>query len=80
MNVSGHQGITLTGSHEIFLSDGLTLLLDERKAFLDEMIYFMDQSQVEQRTRLDGRIPNLAEYWTMRLGTCAVGPTNHLAA
>ena len=37
------------------------------------MMLFIQMSEVEQNTRLSGRIPTLNEYWTCRMGTSAVG-------
>ena len=37
------------------------------------MVQFLAKSQHEQEIRLSGRIPTVAEYWSFRMGTSAVG-------
>ncbi|EHK21849.1 uncharacterized protein TRIVIDRAFT_53145 [Trichoderma virens Gv29-8] len=47
--------------------------IEQRKRFLQEMDFFIQKAQVEQKSRLDGRILSLEEYWDIRMGTSAVG-------
>ena len=42
------------------------------RRFYQEIARFMLASENEQRSRLDGKIPTLEEYWSFRLGTSAV--------
>ncbi len=46
--------------------------LEQRCLFLEEMIFFMDMSEQEQRLRLAGSIATLEEFWRYRLGSSAV--------
>ncbi|PNP54756.1 hypothetical protein THARTR1_04961 [Trichoderma harzianum] len=47
--------------------------VEQRKRFLREMEFFIRKSQLEQKSRLDGCILSLDEYWDIRMGTSAVG-------
>ncbi|KAL6695225.1 isoprenoid synthase domain-containing protein [Trichoderma pleuroticola] len=47
--------------------------IEQRKRFLREMEFFIQKSQLEQKSRLDGCILSLDEYWDIRMGTSAVG-------
>jgi hypothetical protein len=46
--------------------------LDQRKMVYDEMMFFMNMSEQEQRLRLSGTIPSIDEFWRYRLGSSAV--------
>ncbi|KAF2501934.1 terpenoid synthase, partial [Lophium mytilinum] len=46
--------------------------LAQRMMFYNEIRYFMEMSEREQRLRLAGPIPNLEEFWRYRLGSSAV--------
>ncbi|KAF2815340.1 terpenoid synthase [Mytilinidion resinicola] len=46
--------------------------LAQRTMFYDEIRYFMEMSEREQRLRLAGPIPALEEFWRYRLGSSAV--------
>ena len=48
-----------------------TKVLDQRRTFLNEILYFIEMTQVEQHIRLSLRLPTVAEYWHYRLGTSA---------
>ena len=39
---------------------------------MNEVCFFMEKSEVEQRLRLRDSIINIDEYWQYRLGTSAV--------
>ncbi|KAK2589502.1 hypothetical protein QQS21_012823 [Conoideocrella luteorostrata] len=45
----------------------------QAQKFMVEMQVFMDASETEQHTRLDGGVMDLETYWKVRLGTSAVG-------
>lgn len=55
------------------LSDWANYSTAQRKRFLQEMDFFIQKAQLEQKSRLDGRILSLEEYWDIRMGTSAVG-------
>lgn len=40
---------------------------------MEEMLFYLEMSQREQRVRLDDRIMDADEYWEIRMGTSAVG-------
>lgn len=44
----------------------------QRQRFFDEIARFMAASEAEQTCRLQGRVFDLDEYWSVRLGTSAV--------
>ncbi|KAH8704346.1 isoprenoid synthase domain-containing protein [Phaeosphaeriaceae sp. PMI808] len=46
--------------------------LAQNKMVYEEMRFFMDMSEREQRLRLSGAIPNVDEFWHYRLGSSAV--------
>lgn len=50
------------------------LVSGQLQSLLDEIIFFVEMSQVEQQYRLCDKVPNLEEYWAYRTGTIAVGP------
>jgi hypothetical protein len=51
----------------------LTLSLEQRQMFLEEMKIYIETTQQEQECRLSGAIPTVEEYWVFRMGTSAVG-------
>jgi hypothetical protein len=46
--------------------------LQQNKMVYEEMRFFMDMSEREQRLRLSGTIPSIDEFWHYRLGSSAV--------
>jgi len=44
----------------------------QKTRFYDEIIRFISSTELEQRGRLEGVVPDLAEFWNFRLGTSAV--------
>ncbi|KAF2655196.1 terpenoid synthase [Lophiostoma macrostomum CBS 122681] len=44
-----------------------------REIVYQEMAFYMETSETEQRIRLSGRIPTVTEFWDFRLGSSAVG-------
>ena len=46
--------------------------LEQNKMVYEEMRFFMDMSEREQRLRLSGTIPSIEEFWHYRLGSSAV--------
>jgi hypothetical protein len=46
--------------------------LDQREMVYEEIRFFMEMSEHEQRLRLSGTIPSIDEYWHYRLGSSAV--------
>jgi hypothetical protein len=46
--------------------------LEQNKMVYEEMRFFMDMSEREQRLRLSGAIPSIDEFWRYRLGSSAV--------
>jgi hypothetical protein len=46
--------------------------LDQRKLVYEEVRFFMEMSEHEQRLRLSGAIPSIEEFWHFRLGSSAV--------
>jgi len=49
-----------------------TYNLEQRKMVYEEMRFFMDMSEHEQRLRLSGTIPSIDEFWRYRIGSSAV--------
>ena len=49
-----------------------TYTLEQNKMVYEEMRFFMDMSEREQRLRLSGTIPSIDEFWHYRLGSSAV--------
>ncbi|PQE26796.1 terpenoid synthase protein [Rutstroemia sp. NJR-2017a BVV2] len=49
--------------------------LAQRQILLEQMLFFMDCSEIEQRVRLSGELPTIGQYWNCRMGTSAVGVT-----
>ncbi|RAL64505.1 hypothetical protein DID88_001980 [Monilinia fructigena] len=47
----------------------------QRQILLEELLFFMDCSEIEQRVRLSEKLPTVEEYWRCRMGTSAVGVT-----
>jgi hypothetical protein len=45
----------------------------QRQVFMDEMLFFMKMSEVEQQTQLEHETPTIDQYWECRMGTSAVG-------
>jgi hypothetical protein len=46
--------------------------LEQRSMVYEEMRFFMEMSEHEQRLRLSGAIPSIEEFWRYRLGSSAV--------
>lgn len=46
--------------------------LAQKTRFYDEIVRFISSTELEQRGRLEGVVPNLTEFWKFRLGTSAV--------
>jgi hypothetical protein len=46
--------------------------LEQRRMVYEEMRFFMEMSEHEQRLRLSGAIPSIDEFWRYRLGSSAV--------
>lgn len=46
---------------------------EQRRNFFEEMKFYISTTETEQKFHLDGRIPSLEEYWSVRMGTSAVG-------
>ncbi|KAL1594623.1 hypothetical protein SLS60_010384 [Paraconiothyrium brasiliense] len=46
--------------------------LEQNKMVYEEMRFFMEMSEREQRLRLSGTIPSIDEFWHYRLGSSAV--------
>jgi hypothetical protein len=46
--------------------------LNQKMKFYEEMRFFMEMSEREQRIRLAGVIPGLEDFWEYRLGSSAV--------
>lgn len=40
--------------------------------FLDEAKFTMEMLSLQQKLRLDGKIPSLEEYFTYRQGSCCI--------
>jgi hypothetical protein len=49
------------------------MYLARRELVYQEMAFYMETSETEQRIRLSGRIPSVTEFWDFRLGSSAVG-------
>jgi hypothetical protein len=49
-----------------------TYTVERRERVYEEMKFFMDMSEQEQRLRLSGIIPSISEFWRYRLGSSAV--------
>ncbi|KAM3072435.1 hypothetical protein ACMFMG_009236 [Clarireedia jacksonii] len=47
----------------------------QRRILLEQMVFFMDCSEIEQRVRLSDELPTIGQYWDCRMGTSAVGVT-----
>ena len=45
---------------------------EQRERFVDELQFFIVQSEVEQRLRLRKNITGSEEFWQYRMGTSAV--------
>ncbi|KAF7505556.1 hypothetical protein GJ744_000636 [Endocarpon pusillum] len=45
---------------------------EQQKMFLDEAKFTMDMLSLQQKLRLDGKIPTLEEYCTYRQGSCCI--------
>jgi hypothetical protein len=45
---------------------------DTIRRFRDEVLFYIDCCQQEQEDRLTGRMPNVEEYWKIRLGASSV--------
>lgn len=46
--------------------------MSQRQNFYNEILFFMEKSEVEQHLRQGDRLPDLDEFWRFRLGTSAV--------
>ncbi|ORX95690.1 isoprenoid synthase domain-containing protein, partial [Clohesyomyces aquaticus] len=53
-----------------------TYTFEQRELLLKELEFFMETSEVEQRTRLSEDLPTMDQYITCRMGTSAVGVTS----
>lgn len=42
---------------------------------MKHMEFFLEKSRLEQAVHLRGTLPTVEEYWSIRLGTSAVGVT-----
>ncbi|QSZ31558.1 hypothetical protein DSL72_001125 [Monilinia vaccinii-corymbosi] len=47
----------------------------QRQLLFEQLIFYIDCSEMEQRVRLSGKLPTVQEYWHFRMGTSAVGVT-----
>jgi len=46
--------------------------IEQRQNFFQDMNFYIETTEVEQRFHLDGKIPTIEEYWEVRMGTSAV--------
>ena len=51
---------------------------DQRQRFLDEIVYFVNMTEVEQEIRMKDRSLTVDEYWHYRLGSSAVNLTSFM--
>ncbi|KAL2070978.1 hypothetical protein VTL71DRAFT_14004 [Oculimacula yallundae] len=52
--------------------------LTQRKRWFDEVIYFFNMVKVEQEYIIADQVPSVEDFWTMRMGSGAVGQANAL--
>jgi hypothetical protein len=53
----------------------LTVIIEQRKRFLSEIMRFLDKTKQEQQYQIADEIPTPEQYWNFRMGTSGVGPT-----
>jgi hypothetical protein len=52
---------------------------EQRRRFLYEAKFYFDMTQLEQETKFSDELPNLDDFWVMRMGSSAVKPCLVLA-
>ncbi|KAF2648756.1 terpenoid synthase, partial [Lophiostoma macrostomum CBS 122681] len=59
------------------IGDALRVVFDYEQlySFYQELVHYVDSTQVEQKYQIDGNIPSVEEYMTRRMGSSAVRPS-----
>lgn len=52
--------------------------ITQRKRWFDEAAFFFNMVKVEQEYILADQVPTVEDFWTMRMGSSAVGQSNAL--
>ncbi|KAK0113387.1 hypothetical protein ONS96_014253 [Cadophora gregata f. sp. sojae] len=52
--------------------------ITQRKRWFDEAVFFFKMVKVEQEYVLADKVPTVEDFWTMRMGSSAVGQSNAL--